>query len=153
MTHTHADRVAERDPCMCIAYGCPLLGVITASTSGANDWACFFHAGRSGAQLQHITMIVNRYRWLADSITIARGMVPGRADRRMILDKIRADLTQHKRPDLFWNGAETVRQWVNRLDKALGELVSPHMDGIEAPQASVPRDSWQGVGASLPNWA
>lgn len=153
MTHTHEDRIAERDPCLCAAYGCPLMGVITGSTSGANDWCCAFHANRQGAQLQEITMIINRYRWLAEAITLVRGMVPGRTARAAILSRLWDDFNRHDRPELYWNRVETVRQWVNRLDKALDDLVAPELQKAPPPTMGQPAETWSAAGANLPNWA
>lgn len=153
MTHTHEDRVAERDPCLCAAYGCPLMGVMTGSTSGANDWCCHFHANRGGGQLQEVTMVINRFRWLAQAVTNVRGMVPGRPDRAKVLERIWSDFSANNRPDLYWNRVETVRQWTNRLDKALDDLVSPLLQPSAPPQAAIPGDTWQNAGASLPLWA
>ncbi len=152
MTHTHEDRVAERDPCLCAAYGCPLMGTFSSSTSGGNDWCCAFHANKGG-QLQQITMVINQFRWLAEAITMVRGMVPGNPHRAKLLERIWHDFNVHDRPELYWNRVETVRQWVNRLDKALDDLVAPQLQKSEPPTLGQPAETWTSAGASLPNWA
>lgn len=152
MTHTHEDRVAERDPCMCIAYGCPLMGVMTGSTSGANDWACHFHANKPATQMQDVTRIINRYRWLAEAVTSVRGMVPGRTDRAKTMQRIWNDFNVHNQPELYWDRVETVRQWVNRLDKALDGLVSPELQPVAVPTLAKPGETWENAGAALPLW-
>jgi hypothetical protein len=153
VTHTHEDRIAERDPCLCVAYGCPLLGVMTGSTSGANDWACTFHANKPATQLQDITRIINRHRWLAEAITSVRSMVPGNPNRAKLLERIWNDCNVNDRPELYWNRIETVRQWTNRLDKALDDLVAPELQPVAIPQQGLPTDTWQNAGASIPLWA
>jgi len=153
MTQTHDDRVAERDPCLCTAYGCPLLGTMTGSTSGANDWACSFHANKSATQLQEITRVINQHRWLAEAITLVRSMVPGNPNRAAVLSRLWNDFNQHDRPELYWNRVETVRQWTNRLDKALDELVAPELQKGDAPRMGQPEETWSSAGAQLPNWA
>lgn len=153
MSHGHEDRIAERGPDMCSAYGCPLMGVITGSTSGANDWCCAFHANKGGAQQHHVTMVLNQHRWLAEAITQVRGMVPGNPNRAAALERIWNDVNVHDRPELYWNRVETVRQWVSRLEKALDELVTPHLQQAEPAQRGMPADTWSSAGAALPNWA
>lgn len=153
MTHTHEDRVADRDPSMCAAYGCPLLGTFTGSTSGANDWCCAFHANKQGGQLQQITMVINRHRWLAEAITMVRGMVPSNPNRAKILERLWNDFNVHDRAELYWDRVENVRQWTNRLEKALDELVAPELQQGEVPRISQPAETWGSAGAALPLWA
>lgn len=152
MTHTHADRVAERDPCMCTAYGCPLMGTMTGSTSGANDWSCSYHVNKGGAQRDEATLVLNRYRWLAAAITDIRSMVPGRAGKAELLQRIGHDFGKAGRNELYWNGRETVRQWVNRLEAEFDKLVYAELEASPAvkPEQS---DSWQNAGAHIPQWA
>jgi len=153
MTHTHEDRVAQRSPDLCAAYGCPLLGTFTGSTSGANDWCCSFHANRQGGQLQEVTMIINRHRWLAEAITDVRSMVPGNPNRTKLIERIWNDFNVHDRPELFWNQVETVRGWTNRLEKALDDLVAPELVARPVPTITQPADTWATAGANLPLWA
>lgn len=152
MTHTHADRVAERDPCMCVAYGCPLMGTMTGSTSGANDWSCTFHANKPATQRDEVTLVLNRHRWLANAITDIRGMVPGRAGKGELLQRIGHDFAKAGRNDLYWNGIETVRQWVNRLEAEFDKLVMAELNVAPAPREQQP-DTWQTAGAHMPLWA
>lgn len=153
MTHTHEDRIAERDSSMCTAYGCPLLGTMTGSTSGANDWACPYHVNKPATQLQDITRIINRHRWLAEAITMVRGMVPSNPNRAKIIERLWNDFNVHDRAELYWDRVENVRQWTNRLEKALDELVAPELQQGEVPRIGQPAETWGSAGAALPLWA
>jgi hypothetical protein len=153
MTHTHEDRVAERPAHMCSAYGCPLMGTMTASTSGADDWACSLHANKGAGQMQAVTVAINRHRWLATAITDVRSFVPGRAGKAELLERIRHDFTANKRMDLYWaGGTETVRQWVNRLEPELDRIVLAELE-LPPKQETLPTDTWQSAGKAMPLWA
>lgn len=153
MTHTHDDRVAERPAHLCAAYGCPLMGTFTGSTSGSDAWHCSLHANKPATQLQAVTVAINRYRWLANAITDIRSMVPGRAGTGALLERIRHDFTAQHRLDLYWTGGtETVRQWVNRLEPEFDRLVLAELE-LPATQEALPTDTWQTAGASIPAWA
>jgi len=150
--NTHENRVAERDPMLCTAYGCPLMGVMTGSTSGSDSWSCALHANKPASELQPITAAINRYRWLAEAITNIRGLVPGRPDKGKVLERIQHDFEANGRPDLFWNGAETVRQWVNRLEPEFDKLVLAEIT-LPPNQQTIKTDTWGQAGNRLPQWA
>lgn len=131
MSHTHEDRVADRPPELCAAYGCPLHGTMATSTTGGSEWWCYLHHGREGAQVQQITSSILRHRWLADALTTALEIHPARDRNEERMDWIVKTLAAAKREDLQWAGhPETVRQWTNRLKPALEQLV---LADLQAP--------------------
>lgn len=119
MTHSHEDRVAERPAHLCAAYGCPLIGTSTSSTTGSTDWYCFAHFGAQAGRFQAITSELNRLRWLSMAAHDVRFHQRGTAESRKAMELITHELTVHQRPDLLWNGTETRRAWLERLENEL----------------------------------
>jgi hypothetical protein len=129
------------------------MGTMTSSTSGANDWACALHANKPAGQLQPLTAAIRRFDWLANAITDIRSMVPGRAGTAELLERIRHDFDRQGRPELYWAGKpETVRQWVNRLEPVLEQMVLAEVK-LPATERQLPTDTWQSAAAHMPHWA
>lgn len=153
MSHTHDDRIADTQPGMCTGYGCPLLGTMSAATSGG-DWYCWLHAGRGGGQLQLVTRAINQHRWLAETITRIRGLSPSNPNRAEDMQRIEHDLTQQQRPDLRWaGGSETSRQWAARVELVLDALVMTEVSAMPKDQAPLPTGGNTNAVGYLPQWA
>lgn len=50
----------ERDPSACAAYGCPLPGSISESTTGGGPWLCRHHFGVASSRWTEITTRLRR---------------------------------------------------------------------------------------------
>ncbi len=148
MTHTHEDRVADRPQHLCAAYGCPLIGSMSSSTSGSTEWWCFAHFGVQGAQLQAITTELRSLEWLAQAVHDVRFHdKPGTEASRRAFALIEHQLQLHKRPDLLWirpstDGAaqgEKRYRWLERLEAALkGMLDAAGVLNASSYQAALP---------------
>lgn len=87
------DRTAERPHYLCAAYSCPLLGVMTESTRGGDDWLCFCHFGIEAGERDPITYELHRMEWLCSAITDLR--THRGAGRRQVHERILHDLAQN----------------------------------------------------------
>lgn len=126
MTHSHEDRVAERLPHQCAAYGCPLVGTSSSSTQGSDEWWCFAHFGLDYGQVQAATSELHRVAWLTAAVRDVRDVrrvAPGTAESRAAFALIANELTLHGRKDLLHNPPESRRQWLGRLETALLSIV------------------------------
>lgn len=128
MSHSHEDRVADRPPHMCSAYGCPLIGSMTSSTQGSTEWWCFAHFGASAGQFQAITSELRSLEWLSQAVHDVRFHdKPGTEASRRAFALIEHQLQLHKRPDLLWRRpsddgtvpGEKRYRWLERLEAAL----------------------------------
>lgn len=154
MSHTHDDRVADIQPGMCAGYGCTLVGTMNSATNGGGDWFCWLHAGKDGGHMQLVTRAINQHRWLAETITRIRSLVPTNPRRGEDMQRIAHDLDQHQRPDLRWaGGRETVRQWTARLEQVLDELVVAEIATIPKAQAPLATPDSLNAAQYLPQWA
>lgn len=152
--HTHEDRVAERSPCMCAAYGCPLLGSASSSTTGGTDWWCALHFGKDAGLIQQITSAMNRNRWLSDAITSIRTNARPKHDWRPQMARVQHDLQAAGREDLQWDGAESATKWVARLESALMQIVASEVSPVVVTQTGLlDPDTWSKAQAQLPQWA
>lgn len=121
MSHTHADRVAQR-PGMCTAYGCPLPGTMSTSTAGG-EWWCFAHHRQDAGRLQRITAELNRVKWLIQAISDVR-LRDQHQDYNAAFERICHDFTMASRKDLLWTEPETVEQWLIRLERELTSMLA-----------------------------
>lgn len=163
MTHTHEDRIADRPQHLCAAYGCPLIGSMSSSTSGSTDWWCFAHFGVQGAQLQAITTELRSLEWLAQAAHDVRFHdKPGTEASRRAFQAIEHQLTLHQREDLLWirpsptHQGEKRYRWLERLENALKVMLDTA--GVLDPssyQATLPigggaPSTFQQVGFDMP---
>jgi len=132
MTHTHEDRIADRPQHLCAAYGCPLIGSMSSSTSGSTDWWCFAHFGVNGPQLQAITSELHSLEWLAQAVHDVRFHdKPGTEVSRRAFAIIEHQLALHHRTDLLWTRpsadgtvpGEKRYRWLERLENALKAML------------------------------
>ncbi len=135
MTHTHEDRVAQQDPRQCCAYGCPMPGSMSASTTGTSEWQCWLHFGASPGKWQRISADLNRVSWLVTSITTMRRDYGGKREKwaETYRDAVQA-IRANQRTDLLRAKDETLPLWFARLDSALRACC-----GIEDEPAGAPR--------------
>ena len=163
MTHTHEDRIANRPQHLCAAYGCPLIGSMSTSTSGSTDWWCFAHFGATPGQYQAITSELHSLEWLAQAVHDVRFHdKPGTEASRRAFQAIEHQLTLHKRPDLLWirpsmtHQGEKRYRWLERLEAALKVMLDEA--GVLNPssfQAALPigggtPSTFQQVGFDMP---
>jgi hypothetical protein len=66
------DRTAVRPRHLCTAYSCPLLGVMSESTRGGDDWYCFCHFGKEAGAREEITTHLRGMDWLCQAVTNLR---------------------------------------------------------------------------------
>lgn len=112
----------KTDPARCTAYGCPLLGTLSASTAGGNWW-CFAHHGKDVGQFQRITSDLHRVKWLLKAISDVRTR-DQHADYPAAFQRIEHDFALAQRKDLLWTEGETVEQWLVRLEKELVTMLA-----------------------------
>lgn len=154
MSHTHDDRVAERSPDLCAAYGCPLLGSASTSTTGGSEWWCALHFGKDAGLIQQITSTMNRHRWLSDAITTIRTNARPKHDWTAEMQRVLHDLQAAGRDDLRWNRPESAPAWIARLETALMEIVASEVRPVVVTQAGLlDPDTWLKANAELPQWA
>lgn len=135
MSHSHEDRVAQHDPRQCAAYGCPMPGSMSASTTGTSEWHCWLHFGASPGRWQRITADLNRVQWLAHAIVKLRRDHGGKREQwaETYRDATQA-MRANQRGDLVRTKDETLPQWFARLDGALRACC-----GIADEPAGAPR--------------
>lgn len=88
------DRTAERPRYLCAAYSCPLIGVMTESTKGGDEWYCFCHFGKEAAARDEITFELHRMEWLCRAVTDLRTYRG--ADRLKVRERIINDLRDNQ---------------------------------------------------------
>ncbi len=129
---TNPDRTAERDSCLCEAYGCPLLGTRSTSTSGGG-FMCHVHFGLDAGQLQEATGEINRLSWLANAIRDLRTRSHNPAWRETYA-RITHDIALAQRSDLRIKDGEGAGRWMIRLENELGAMVKTAIDPVSAQQ-------------------
>lgn len=155
MSHTHEDRIAEHQPGMCAAYGCPLHGTMSTATGGTDDWWCSLHFGKEAGALQEVTVALNQYRWLADVLTTILEIHPARGEQSNAerMAWIRKTLIAAGRQDLHWaNYPESVRGWSNRVKAELEKLVNATFTKPVQRPINDSQESWTRVSLALPTW-
>ena len=109
----------------CYAYGCPMHGAMSTSTTGAKqDWLCWLHFGKDAGQWNEITAEINRVGFLAEAIRILRhnyggpGWAPAYREAKNLL-------IGGQRNDLLIAQSERVLDWMARLEGDLGKIARP----------------------------
>jgi hypothetical protein len=138
-----------KDPCNCAAFGCPMLGTMTHSTTGADEWLCFLHFGKPSASWQRITAELHRLDWLAKAVRGIR--VNYRTDMwpdtyRLATQSIRFN----QRNDLLKTESESVPAWAYRLEMVLSNECNALGKEAAAAEKREHADTWQKVGMALP---
>lgn len=109
-------------PGMCTAYGCPLLGSLSASTAGG-DWFCFAHHGKDVGSFQRITAGLHRVKWLIAAISDVRTR-DQHQDYAAAFQRIEHDFALAQRKDLLWTTPENEEQWLIRLERELVSMLA-----------------------------
>ncbi|MES2346272.1 MAG: hypothetical protein V4641_01755 [Pseudomonadota bacterium] len=109
-------------PGMCTAYGCPLLGTLSASTAGG-DWWCFAHHGKDVGRFQRITADLHRLKWLIQAISDVRTREQ-HVDYPAAFQRIEHDFILAQRKDLLWTTPESVEEWLIRLERELTTMLA-----------------------------
>lgn len=104
----------------CHAYGCQMLGCMTRSTSGTNEWLCFLHFAAEPDDWQAITAEVNRLDWLVKVIKTVR-LNQMNANVNAWVPPVNKEIKLAQRSDLCWNGVESMGKWSMRLEKVLSD--------------------------------
>lgn len=112
----------------CKAFGCPLQGTMSTSTSGTSEWLCFVHFGLEADQWQSATVELNRMKWLVDlTRTIRENALSNPQGWNTIEAGVHKEMTMAQRSDLhrkppsaaFFGNAEPVNRWLARLESVL----------------------------------
>lgn len=124
----------------CKAYGCPLPGVVSTSTSGGTDWFCPYHFSKNATEWAPITAELQRVKWLADAVTAIR-RYSARDCWPRVYANIKHEFTLNQRKDLLNRSGESALHWANRLDRELrdmcaGKAPMPLMQVVEEPQGA-----------------
>lgn len=110
-----------KNPCYCAAHGCPMLGTMATSTTGATEWWCYMHFGKDVGSIQALTVEINRREWLAKIVTDIR-MTYGTEKWGDTFRVAQHELSMHQRNDLHFGKAEketAVWKWLRRLENEL----------------------------------
>lgn len=154
MSHTHEDRIAERPPHLCAAYGCPLIGCSTSSTTGSSEWFCFAHFGAEIGRYQAITRELNELNWLSAAARDVRMHKPGSADSKAAFALIEHEFTQHERKDLLWDRVETRTHWLGRIEAEirtrLHNVIQPAQQQHALVEKSQSMGNFAKVGFDMP---
>lgn len=113
--------MTTKNQCFCAAHGCTLLGTMSTSTSGSDEWWCSMHFGKDASQLQPLTVEINRREWLAKAITSIRMQAHGEAWPETF-KFVQHEMAMNQRADLKHNGKEAIWQWLVRLEKELESM-------------------------------
>lgn len=128
---------APARPGMCTAYGCPMLGTLSASTAGG-DWFCFAHHGKDVGRFQRITAELHRVKWLIVAISDVRQREQHQA-YAAAFERIQHDFTLAQRKDLLWTEGENEEQWLARLERELVTMLAepppPKQDALPLQSA------------------
>lgn len=111
--------------CNCAAHGCPMLGVMTRSTTGSNEWFCSIHFGAPAARWHEITRELNRLGWL---VTITRNLRAG------VVGDAHKEMTLNQSKYLHRGDHESMTQWLVRLEKVLSDSCKEPAQQELAPQ-------------------
>lgn len=115
----------SRDPCSCHAFGCPMLGTMSNSTTGPKaDWLCWIHFGADAGEWQQISAELNRVVWLAESVAILRHAYRGDYWHQAV-KAARKRLIGAQRSDLMYGQGESAAQWIGRLEAELRRIARP----------------------------
>lgn len=109
-------------PYGCAAYGCPLDGSISHSTTGGGPWFCASHFGTRPEDRDQITAKIRANLWLIRFALRVERIDPTEWEKA----KPQADAycRQHNRPDLVLQPEETRGKYVARLIAAFSVLVA-----------------------------
>lgn len=135
--------------CYCAAHGCPLLGVMSASTTGGSDWWCFLHFGKDAARLQAITVEINGREWLAKAITDLRRTVFGTQAWEETCKAVKHELAMQNRNDLKPHRGQTRWGWILRLESELQAMVGGTFTK-QPKQTQLPVEAMQKVEFEVP---
>jgi hypothetical protein len=138
-----------RKGCMCAAYGCPLVGTMTPSTTGSQDWLCWLHFGRDATHWQAITVELNRVRFIADALTSLRS-VYGTKHWPDAVRAARQALRENQRNDLTPAKDEPARMWMGRIDHELQTIMQKAGQQQELPVVPDHAPDWTSVDAMVP---
>lgn len=121
--HDHNDRIAQRDPCMCSAYGCNQLGTMSISTVGTAEWWCYLHFGKDAVKLQAITTEIKRREWLSQSIVDLRRHY-GTEAWPNTFKFVQHEMAMNQRNDLRYGDDDAnVWAWIQRLERELEAMI------------------------------
>lgn len=138
-----------KNGCMCAAYGCPLVGTMTASTTGSQDWLCWLHFGRDAVHWQAITIELGRVRFIADALTHLRAAY-GTKHWPDAVRHARQALREHQRNDLTAAKDESARSWMGRIDRELQTIMLKAGEQRELPNVPETAPDWTSVDAEVP---
>lgn len=127
----------QHQGCNCHAYGCPMLGTMSTSTTGPKaDWLCWIHFGADAGQWQQITAELNRVIWLVEAIGILRHA--NRGERWVqAVNAARKRLIGGQRSDLLPAKGDTAVAWISRLETELKAIAKQTQPGLtELDQAA-----------------
>lgn len=111
--------------CNCAAHGCPMLGVMTRSTTGSNEWYCSIHFGAPASRWSQITSELLRLGWL---VKITRDLRAGRCD----VKEANREMAMAQSNYLQMGEHEYAHQWLVRLEKVLADSCKEHQQDITA---------------------
>lgn len=102
----------------CQAYGCPLDGTSTRSTSGSQEWFCGIHFSAEPDHWQAISVELNRLSWLAK---IARTTREKQYDYRVNdwIPPLNKECMLGQRKDLQYQHPESLNSWLGRIEGVL----------------------------------
>lgn len=107
----------NQSPYGCAAYGCPLNGSISHSTTGGGPWFCAHHFDVKAESRDQVTVKIRANLWLIRFTLRIQHIDP--YDWEKAKPQADAYVRQHNRPDLALQPDESRGKYVARL---LGEI-------------------------------
>jgi len=124
----------------CSAHGCPMIGSMSRSTVGTDEYLCNIHFFAASSQWQKITYRLNINKFLVEAINLIRARRDYREIQRLLIDNDRRDLLREK--------DESAQKWLYRLDSVLSAMVTERDAPADTQMQLEASDTWQKVSVS-----
>lgn len=101
----------------CIAHGCPLLGTMSNSLNGSDQWYCRFHNGRDVSQFDKVSLRINLHLALINHANRVERAGPCVCDADPARYYNTGNAAYSKRPGEKWTG------YVRRLNAMIHDAI------------------------------
>lgn len=103
--------------CNCAAHSCPMLGVMSRSTTGSKEWYCGIHFGAPANRWGQITDELNRLGWL---VTITRNLRAATVQNvQAVIKAAHKEIALNQSGHLRMSDNEDAHRWLIRLEDTL----------------------------------
>lgn len=135
------DEQQAHDNGLCGAFGCPMPGTHTNSTSGSDKWFCLMHLRAAPHNWSHVTERIRHHSNLTNLILDIRRHQNGKEiDYKGWAAVLKNAGLEDYLPNDIERARKAERMWLERLQKTQFDLV---MFGMEEPE-SIPSGTTRG---------